>query len=872
MRSRPLLVPRPLVACIGLLALTGCSARTPLYRDPSAPIENRVADLLNRMTPEEKFGQLFAVAANVDPAHDSVSHGLFGIQWRGPAADSLHPNATEYATQVNTLQRYFVERTRLGIPVIFFEEGLHGLTLPAATAFPQAIGLAASWDTTLMRRVSSTIADEAVSRGVRQVLSPVINLATDVRWGRTEESYGEDPLLTSAMAVAFISSFERRGVVTTPKHFVANVGDGGRDSYPINSGHRWMEETVFAPFEAAIRQAGARSIMAAYNSVDGEPASASHWLLTEVLRQQWGFKGFVISDAGGVGGANVLHNTAGNYAEAGARAIPAGLDVIFQTSVAHAQLFWPPFHDGSIPVAAIDAAVSRVLRAKFELGLFEHPYVAVDSALGPNGNSQALAHEAAAASLTLLRNEGNTLPFSPAVRTLTVVGADAIEARLGGYSGPGVNRESILDGLRSALPADGAIRYEAGVPRHESTLASIPDSSFGGGLNGEYFDNISLSGNARLTRTDRHLDFSWPFGGPDSTLSYGWYSARWQGELSVPAGAPISLVVTGDDGYRLYLDEQLVVDRWRKESFHSDSAVIVPGRHYRIRLEYFENSGAGQIKLQWRRAAASDWEGAISRAVATARTSDATVIVAGIEEGEFRDRSSLRLPGHQEALIRAVAATGRPVVVVLIGGSAITMSDWVDRVGAVLMAWYPGERGGSAVADALFGKSNPAGRLPITFPRSEGQLPLSYWHLPTGRGDDYADLTGRPLYPFGHGLSYTQFEYHDLVVPTTDPRRGDTVTVRFQLTNRGTRDGDEVPQLYLRTQVARVARPVLALAGFARLHLKAGETREVILRLPPARFTILDPTLKRVVERGRFVILVGASSADLRLRGTLDIK
>ncbi|MES2306646.1 MAG: glycoside hydrolase family 3 N-terminal domain-containing protein [Gemmatimonadota bacterium] len=871
MRSRPTRTPRPLVAYLGLLALLACSARAPLYRDASAPIENRVADLLSRMTPEEKFGQLFAVAANVDPARDSVRDGLFGIQWRGPAADSLHPDATEYATQVNTLQRYFVERTRLGIPVIFFEEGLHGLTLPGATVFPQAIGLAASWDTALMRRVSTTIAGEAASRGVRQILSPVINLATDVRWGRTEESYGEDPLLTSAMAVAFIAPFERRGVITTPKHFVSNVGDGGRDSYPVNSGRRWMEETVFAPFEAAIRQAGARSIMAAYNSVDGEPASASHWLLTEVLRQRWGFNGFVISDAGGVGGANVLHNTAGSYAEAGARAIPAGLDVIFQTSVAHRQLFWPAFHDGSIPAAAIDAAVSRVLRAKFELGLFEHPYVAVDSVVGPNAASHELAREAAAASLTLLRNEGNTLPFSSAVRTLAVIGADAAEARLGGYSGPGANRESILTGLRSILPAEGAIRYEPGVPRLSGDLAAIPDSTFGAGLSAEYFDNIALTGSARVHRTDRNVNFSWPFGGPDSTLAYGWYSARWQGDFTAPLGESTSLVVTGDDGYRLYLDDVLVVDRWRKESFHSDSAALTPGHRYRLRLEYFENSGAGQIRLQWRRGQGAAWQAAIARAVASARSSDATVIVAGIEEGEFRDRASLRLPGHQEELIRAVAATGRPFAVVLIGGSAITMSEWVGKVGAVLLAWYPGETGGSAVADALFGRSNPAGRLPITFPLSEGQLPLSYWHLPTGRGDDYADLSGRPLFPFGHGLSYTHFEYSGLVVPAS-AQRGDSITVRFRITNTGTRDGDEVAQLYLRTQVSRVARPVLALAGFTRFRLKAGESRDVVLRLPPERFAILDPSLKRVVERGRFVILVGASSADLRLRGTLDIR
>lgn len=866
---------RHLAASVALLGMIACGARTPIYRDPTASIDVRVTDLLSRMTREEKFWQLFAVAADIDPQHDSLSHGIFGVQWRGPAADSLHPDAREYAEQINSLQRFFVEHTRLGIPIIPFEEGLHGLTLPNATVFPQAIGLAASWDTALMARASTTIAGEARSRGIRQVLSPVINLATDVRWGRTEETYGEDPLLTSAMAVAFIGPFERAGVITTPKHFVANVGAGGRDSYPIELGRGLLAESVLRPFEVAVREGGARSVMAAYNSVNGEPASANRWLLSDLLRTQWGFRGFVISDAGGVGGANVLHNTAANYADAGARAIAAGLDVIFQTSVAHAKLFWPAFADGTIPNSALDAAVSRVLRAKFELGLFEQPYVLVDraAAAGPGVASRALAREAAAASLVLLRNERNTLPFPPVIRSLAVIGQDAAEARLGGYSGPGAGRVSILDGIRAALPATSSVRYEPGVERRADTPRPIADSAFGSGLSTEYFDNIALTGTPRLSRIDANINFSWPFGGPDSSISYGWYSARWQGSITPPAGAPVQLAVSGDDGYKLYLDDVLVVDRWRKESFHTDVVAppLTPGKSYRIRLEYFESGGTGQIALKWQPKESTDWRGAIERAVAAARSSDAVVIVAGIEEGEFRDRASLRLPGHQEELIQAVAATGRPVAVVLVGGSAITMSDWIDQVGAVLLAWYPGEQGGGAVADALFGKSNPAGRLPISFPLAEGQLPLSYWHLPTGRGDDYADLSGRPLFAFGHGLSYSRFEYGDLAIGSGKPFEGDSVAVTFRITNTSGRDGDEVPQVYLRSRTAGVARPVLALAGFTRVPIKAGESRQVRLVLPGERFEVVDTAFRRVVMPGRFVILVGASSADLRLRGELDI-
>ncbi|MES2125180.1 MAG: glycoside hydrolase family 3 N-terminal domain-containing protein [Gemmatimonadota bacterium] len=861
---------RCLVAGIALLGTLGCGRRQPLYHDATAPIDLRVTDLLNRMTREEKFWQLFALADNIDPTRDSLQHGLFGVQWRGSASDSVHPTAREYAHHINALQRYFVEQTRLGIPIIPFEEGLHGLTLPDASVFPQAIGLAASWDTSLMSRVSTTIAAEARSRGVRQVLSPVINLATDVRWGRTEETYGEDPLLTGAMGVAFIRSFEQAGVITTPKHFVANVGAGGRDSYPVELGRGAVAEALMHPFEDAVHEGGARSLMAAYNSVNGEPASASRWLLTDVLRTEWGFEGFVISDAGGVGGANVLHNTATSYAEAGARAIGAGLDVIFQTSVRHGRLFWPAFADGTIPDRALDKAVARVLRAKFQLGLFEHPYVSEESAgsAAPSDASRALAREAAAASLVLLRNERHTLPLSPGIRSVAVIGEDAAAARLGGYSGPGVGRVSILDGIRAALPASAVVRYEAGVPRTAPGLLPIADSAFGPGLSAEYFDNITLAGAPRLARTDHNLSFSWPFGGPDSSFAYGWYSARWAGTVTAPAGSPMRLAVTGDDGYRLYLDDVLVLDRWQKESAHTDVAAtpLVPGRAYRIRVEYFESGGTGQIALKWQPKEDDAWQGGIARAVNAARGSDAVVLVAGIEEGEFRDRASLRLPGHQEELIRAVAATGRPLAVVLVGGSAITMSEWVDRADAILLAWYPGEQGGHAVADALFGKSNPAGRLPITFPMAEGQLPLSYWHLPTGRGDDYADLSGRPLFPFGHGLSYSRFEYSDLSVASGNLLSGESVTVTFRITNRGPHDGDEVPQVYLRSSVGGIAQPVLALAAFTRVHLKAGESQQVSLRLPAQRFEVIDATGQRAVKPGRFVILVGTSSADLRLR------
>ncbi|MCC6930915.1 MAG: glycoside hydrolase family 3 C-terminal domain-containing protein [Gemmatimonadaceae bacterium] len=861
-----------LIACAaGLLALGGCAPRDASYRNASLSPDVRAADLLARMTSEEKFWQLFAIPDDTTLDLAVLQHGVYGLQVRpGPGG-----GAREVAERINALQRYFVTRTRLGIPMIPWEEGLHGLAQGGATVFPQAIALAATWDSALVARVAAATAREARERGIRQLLSPVLNVATDVRWGRTEETFGEDPQLASQLGVAFVHAVEQAGVVTTPKHFVANVGEGGRDSYPIDLDGQWLDALHFPPFRSAIAAGGARSVMASYNSVNGAPASASRFLLTETLRTNWGFTGVVMSDAGGVGGANVLHMTAGDYPASAQRALEVGLDVILQTSASHAALFRPAFEPGRIPRDVIDRAVLRVLRLKFELGLFEQPYVRFDSASDSamRAEHRALAAEAARASFVLLHNDGQALPLrSP--RRIALIGVDADEARLGGYAGPGERVVSIRAGLESRLRGRGEVRYAPGPGRGSPALVPVPASALGGGLRGTYFPNITLAGAPSLTRTDATIDFTWPFGGPDSTLAYGWYSARWEGTLTPPASGPLTLAVEGNDGVRLYVDGRLVIDRWHKRSY-STASITVPvtvGRDIAIRLEYFESTGAGRIRLLWDHATARDWRGDIARAAALARESDVAVVVAGIEEGEFRDRASLRLPGHQEALIDAVIATGRPVVVVLIAGSAVITESWRDRVGALVQAWYPGEAGGEALAALLLGDSPPSGHLPITVPRAEGQLPLSYFHRPTGRGDDYLDLTGRPAFAFGHGLGYSAIAYDSMIVAPTSPRAGQAVVARIFLRNTGERPAHEVVQLYLRDEVASVARPVLALAGSARVSLAAGASRTADVVLPAERFALINAALARVVEPGRFILLAGPSSADARLRAVIDVR
>lgn len=857
---------------LALLLTAACSTGEPKYRNAALTPDQRAADLIGRMTVEEKFWQLFAIPDDTALDLSRLQHGVYGLQVRPGAGGG----AREVARRINTVQRYLVTRTRLGIPMIPFEEGLHGLQQGGATVFPQAIALAATWDPALVGEVAAATAREARARGIRQVLSPVLNLATDARWGRVEETYGEDPLLASRLGVAFVRAFEAQGVVATPKHFVANVGDGGRDSYPIETSRRWLEELHFPPFRAALADGGASAVMASYNSVDGSPASANRWLLTDKLRKEWKFGGVVISDAGGIGGAAVLHRTAADYPTSVARALAAGLDVIFQTSVDHASLFLPAFTSGAIAESVMDSAVVRVLRLKFRLGLFDAPYVAFDSAGEASmlARHRQLARAAAVASLTLLHNDSAALPIAPSARAIAVIGVDAVEARLGGYGGPGIHPTPIHDAIAARLGESATLRYAPGPGRGAPSLVPVPPEALGDGLTAEYFANITLTGRPAVTRTDRSVDFAWPFGAPDSALAYGWYAVRWRGTLRAPATEALRLGVEGNDGFRLYVDGKLVVDRWSKRGFSSAVATVqvVKGRAYALQLEYYENTGAGRVRLVWDHGTATDWKGDIARAAMAARASDLAIVVVGLEEGEFRDRASLQLPGHQVDLVQAVAAAGRPVVVVVVGGSAVTTSGWGDRVGAIVQAWYPGEAGGEAVADVLFGDEEPSGHLPFTVPVAEGQLPLSYYHKPSGRGDDYVDLTGRPLYPFGHGLGYSRVAYRDLVADADTFHAGDSVVVHLRVRNEGIRRATEVVQLYLRDEVASVTRPVLMLAGWARVPLAVGEEREVRIVLPPDAFTLLDQQLQRRSEPGRFVLMAGTSSADIRLRTVVTLR
>ncbi|HLK29067.1 MAG TPA: glycoside hydrolase family 3 C-terminal domain-containing protein [Puia sp.] len=872
-----------LVFCF-CISISGFAQSVLPYKNPSLSVEERVKDLLKRMTIEEKFWQLFMIPGEVGKGdEEKYKNGIFGFQVSAASSNGdasqqmLHYNASEDAQllvkKINAIQKYFVEKSRLGIPIIAFDEALHGLVRSGATAFPQSIALAATWDTSMVHDVANAIANETKERGIRQILSPVINIANDVRWGRTEETYGEDPYLTSEMGVAFMGAFERMNIITTPKHFIANVGDGGRDSYPIHFNERLLEEIYLPPFKAAFERAGARSVMTAYNSLDGIACSANDWLLNKKLKSDWGFKGFVISDASAVGGANVLHYTSKDYPTSSQQSITGGLDVIFQTAYEHYKLFIPPFLNGEIDMKRIDDAVSRVLRAKFELGLFEHPYADenISVKLSDDKMHKAVARKAALESIVLLKNENNILPFKKNIKSIAVIGTDAMEARLGGYAGPGNEKINILDGIKNKAGKEIRVSYAAGCGRYHEEWKVVPKEFLT--VKGEYFNNITLTGIPKLTRADNDINFQWTLFPPDASINLDFYSVKWTGKIHSPKTGKFKIGLDGNDGFRLYINNQLLVDNWKKQSYHTllSDFFFEQNKEYDVRIEFFEPVGNAHIKLIWNVDVPDDADKKIGEAVSVAKQSDVVIVAVGIEEGEFRDRAMLALPGKQEELIQKIAATGKPVVVLLVGGSAITMNDWIDKVNGIVDVWYPGEEGGNAVAQILFGDYNPAGRLPITFPINEAQLPLVYNHKPTGRGDDYNNLTGLPLFPFGFGLSYTKFDYSDLQVIKNNISKNDSTIMTCKVKNVGSVEGDEVVQLYIHDLLASVARPVMELKGFQRIHLLPNETKEISFKITPEMLSMLDKDLRTVVEPGDFRIMIGASSRDIRLKETLTV-
>jgi beta-glucosidase len=775
---------RAKAALLGLvLVATTASAqvRAP-YLDPTLPVERRIDDLLGRMTLEEKVGQMLCLwqgkraitdgEGRFDPARapDWFRIGIGRIERPGEG----HGARTE-AEFTNAIQRWVKEHTRLGIPVLFHEEALHGLEAEQATSFPQAIALASTWNPALVERVFAAAAAEARARGVHQVLAPVVDVARDPRWGRIEETYGEDPYLAARMGVAAVRGFQGTEALIGPSHVLATLkhmtGHGqpesGTNVGPAPYGERTLRDVFLYPFEVAIKEGGARSVMPSYNEVDGIPSHANRWLLHDVLRGEWRFDGVIVSDWFAISQLADLHHVAADPAAAARRALAAGVDVELPDVQAYGTLV-EQVRQGRVAEATIDTTVRRLLRAKFELGLFENPLVDPDAADRISGAdaSRSLALDAARQAITLLKNDGGILPLSAdRLSRVAVIGPHAAEVLLGGYSGGPRHLVSILEGIRTRLGPRATVEYAEGTRiTEDSTFTREPQPHVGG------------------------------------TRSH----ARWGADRIVLADA------------------------------------------------------ASNAR---RRAAA----------VALARRSQVAIVVVGDNEMTSReayapnhlgDRADLGLPGQQEALVRAVLATGTRTILVLIHGRPLSIPDLVTRVPAILDGWYLGQETGTAVAQAIFGDINPGGKLPVTVARHVGQLPVFYNHKPSARRGYLFDTT-QPLFPFGYGLSYTTFAYANLRVAPARIGTQERTTVSVDVTNTGTRAGDEVVQLYIRDVVSMATRPVKELRGFRRVTLPPGETRTVTFDLGPEHLSYHGADMKRVVEPGRFDIMVGGNSVDV---------
>jgi len=863
---------------LGVITLFTWAQKTVPYKNASLPTEERVKDLIGRMTPEEKFRQLFSVYHFGGFDSSAFRAGISGIKWNLPWDHHHFPNYSQkqvdsllkkHLAEVNATQKFFIENTRLGIPALFIGESLHGCEADISTSFPQSIALAATFNPNLIAKVAAATAIETQQHGFHQVLSPVINLGNDVRWGRVEETYGEDPFLNSILGVAFVREFEKRNLVTTPKHFIANVGDGGRDSYPIHLDERTLNNYYYPPFRACIQEGGSRSIMSAYNSVNGKASGMNPEMLQQKLRKEWGFNGFVISDAGAVGGANVLHNTSSDYATSGKKSVENGLDVIYQGDIHHTSLFEAPFLNGSMNSVIIDSAVSRVLRIKFDLGLFENPYVTYQGI--PVSEHQKIALEAAEQSVVLLKNEGGALPLSKQIKSMAVIGADAVECRTGGYSGSGIQKVSFLEGLKKQFGSKTSIYFTQGAFRKLEEFSVVPKEaiSYDGQLGWEarYFNEPTFQLEPIFIRREDKIDFHYTFMSPDDRVRKEHFAVEYRGNFQWDTAFVGDLGLEGNDGFRLYLDGKLVIDQWDKVSYHTKTIPVnfQRGSFVNIKVQFKETAGNAKLKFIWNHYRPKNVSAEVAKAIEIAQKSEQIIFCAGIEEGEFQDRSFLGLPGNQLQVLNELIQLKKKIVVVLFGGSAVTMDPWLEQVDAVVEAWYGGEQQGNALARILAGEVNPSGKLPITFPRSEGQLPLVYNHEPTGRGDDYVNESGLPLFPFGFGMSYTTFEWKNLSGPEVFLKEDGSGMLTFQLKNIGKREGTETVQLYVHRPVSQLTQPVLALKGVEKVTLKPGESRIIQMAITPKMLKQFNDKNEELLEPGPIQFRVGNSSRELPL-------
>jgi beta-glucosidase len=840
------------------------------WMNTSLPVDQRVNDLISQMTLEEKVGQM-----------------------------------RDHAPAI----------PRLGVPKYdWWNEGLHGVAFAGyATNFPQVIGMSATWDTDLVHREAEVISTEARAKYNQAMRdddhemffgltfwAPNINIFRDPRWGRGQETYGEDPFLTGRMAVAFVTGMQGADpnyfrVVSTPKHYAVHSGpEPTRHRVNVDVSAHDLEDTYLPAFRAAVTQANAQSVMCAYNAIDGEPACANTMLLRDHLRNDWHFSGYVVSDCAAVADINTGHHYAPDMAHAAAAAVKAGTDL--ECGFAQGQAFpalVDAVHQNLISEADLDNALRRLFRARFKLGMFDPPssfaYGRLPFTEVNSPEHRALSLQAARESMVLLKNENHTLPLSANIHSIAVVGptAELIQSLQGNYNGPPPSPVYPIAGIEKRFSsakisyAQGSTLVDGFALPIEHTALHPADTGHGShnsedGLTGEYFSSPDLTGQPVLTRTDRLINFNWDKVVPVPGQQRNNYSVRWTGTFTPPAPGDYKLGVRVNycyacenaEGFRLYFDGKLIVQS-SGNTAERGAVFVAPvtftdTKPHPIKLEYLHGTGSAGIDLTWEPPASALRD----EAVAAAKNSDVTIAFVGLSpslEGEEMpvkldgfsggDRTAIDLPTAQEDLLKAVAATGKPLIVVLQNGSALAINWAQQHAAAILEAWYPGEEGGTAIADTLAGDNNPAGRLPLTFYSSLSQLPPFDDYAMKDR--TYRYFTGQPLYTFGYGLSYTTFSYSHLKTPHT-VAAGQPVTIEADLKNTGSRAGDDVAELYL-TQPRGFETPLRILAAFKRVHLAPGESTHVTFTLDPRSLGQVDAQGNRIILPGDYALSLGST-------------
>ena len=794
---------------------------------------------------------------------------------------------------------------RLGISEYdWWNECLHGVARSGvATVFPQAIGMAATWHQELIFRTAKAISDEARAKYHKAIAegkhaqyfgltfwSPVVNMARDPRWGRTQETYGEDPYLTSRMGVAFVKGLQGNDphylkLVATPKHFAVNNEEAVRHTGSAEVDERQLHEYYLSQFKACVKEAHAQSVMGAYNAVNGVPCCANARLLTEILRKEWGFDGYVVSDCGAIHDIFEGHKYFPTPEEASAASIKAGCDL--NCGQTYQKYLLDAVKQGLISEKDIDGTLGRLLNARFKLGMFDPPDRVPFSQIPPSvvdsPRHRKLALHVARESIVLLKNKGGFLPLSKSLNSIAVVGPNANALQFGNYSGQPSKGVSPLEGIRNKVSPQTSVNYSSGCQISDNIFNPIPSEYLrpagkitgDHGLKAEYFGNKNLSGNPDLIRVDPVVDFDWGAGTPDSRISSDKFSVRWTGELIPPQTGTYKIGVISDDGVRFYFRGKLVVDEWHNRAAQQNTISVQLESHhpYKIQIDYFEDMGDAVAKLVWDYKDAGE-NSPTEQALRLARNSDVVIAVMGLDqtlEGEEMDRARLDLPKVQREFLKKLAGANPKIVLVLENGSPVALPWCAEHIPAILEAWYPGEEGGTAIADVLFGDYNPAGRLPLTFYASTEQLPpMSDYDLTKGR--TYMYLKEKPLFAFGFGLSYTTFGYENLKLNHQKLGSEDSLYVSFYLKNTGQREGDEVVQLYVRALHSENLTQHKILKGFRRLHLKAGASRRVEITLPISNLAYYNTGRKAfIVEPGTYELQIGASSDDIRLTARFEV-